>query len=260
MAFEKKTWKARKTEYPNRRMLTLEDGSTELVTVAREEGIISEEGDAFSPENMNGLEDRIEKEFTALGKSVSDGKAKVAGAITAQGVSTAADATFDTMAANITAAGTARYNAGRTQGRKDVTSSPNTYNLYTKAQYDANYSKGVTAADNRANPNSVNYKTGYNAGYAAGQNAVKIIRKEVAKQVTCHTGGGEGSPRIELVTFDMDFPHGVVGLENYWVDGQGQKFGIHGFDISRNRITLHLGNTISWFDATITLRAMIVGY
>ena len=202
----------------------------------------------------------LHSQMGELKKSVSDGKKKVASAITAQGVSTAADATFDTMAANITAAGTARYNAGRTQGRKDVTSSPNTYNLYTKAQYDANYSKGVTAADNRANPNSVNYKTGYNAGYAAGQNAVKIIRKEVAKQVTCHTGGGEGSPRIELVTFDMDFPHGVVGLENYWVDGQGQKFGIHGFDISGNRITLHLGNTISWFDATITLRAMIVGY
>ncbi len=181
MAFEKKTWKARKTEYPNRRMLTLEDGSTELVTVAREEGIISEEGDAFSPENMNGLETRIEKEFTALGKSVSDGKKKVAGAITAQGVSTAADATFDTMAANITAAGTARYNAGRTQGRKDVTSSPNTYNLYTKAQYDANYSKGVTAADNRANPNSVNYKTGYNAGYAAGNAASSLKRKSVSQ-------------------------------------------------------------------------------
>ena len=36
-----------------------------------------------------------------LKKSVSDGKKAVAGAITAKGVSTAADATFGTMAANI---------------------------------------------------------------------------------------------------------------------------------------------------------------
>ena len=33
------------------------------------------------------------------------------------------------------------------------------------------YNAGVTAADNRANVNSVNYKTGYNAGVAAGKNA-----------------------------------------------------------------------------------------
>ncbi len=61
MGFKIKTWKDRKTEYPNRRMLTKEDGTKELVTVSREEGIISEEGDAFSAENMNDLEKRIEE-------------------------------------------------------------------------------------------------------------------------------------------------------------------------------------------------------
>ena len=49
-------------------------------------------------------------------KSVSDGKKSVASAITAQGVSTAADAEFTTMASNITAAGNARYNAGYNNG------------------------------------------------------------------------------------------------------------------------------------------------
>lgn len=293
MAFEKKTWKARKTEYPNRRMLTMEDGSTELVTVAREEGIISEEGDAFSPENMNGLENRIEKEFTALGKSVSDGKAKVASAITAKGVTTAADATFDIIAGNITKIKTgidtsdanatggqilSGYTAyvknskvtgimpnrgawvGATEGYGNVAIPSGYHNGSGYVSGAGAYNKGVNDADARPNTNSVNYKTGYNAGYAAGQGAINVIRKEVTRQVQCHSGGGEGSPRIELVTFDMDFPHRVVGIENYWVNGQGQKFGIHGFDISGNRITLHLGNTISWFDATITLRVMIVGY
>lgn len=60
MKFTKKTWKDRLTEYPNRRLLTRENGSTELVTVSREEGTMSEEGDAFSAANMNGLESRIE--------------------------------------------------------------------------------------------------------------------------------------------------------------------------------------------------------
>lgn len=58
--FEKKTWTDRVTEYPTRRSLTKEDGSTELVTVTRDEGSVSTEGDAFSAENMNDLEARIE--------------------------------------------------------------------------------------------------------------------------------------------------------------------------------------------------------
>ena len=66
MSFTKKTWKDRKTEYPNRRLPTKEDGSTELVTVSREEGTISAEGDAFSAENMNDLEGRISDTFGGL--------------------------------------------------------------------------------------------------------------------------------------------------------------------------------------------------
>ncbi len=60
MGFISRVWKDRKSEYPNRRLLTKENGSTELVTVSREEGIISEEGSAFSAANMNDLEQRIE--------------------------------------------------------------------------------------------------------------------------------------------------------------------------------------------------------
>lgn len=59
MAFKKKTWKDRITEFPTRRTLTKADGSTELVTVARAEGTVSQEGDAFNAANMNDLERRI---------------------------------------------------------------------------------------------------------------------------------------------------------------------------------------------------------
>lgn len=67
MAFVTKVWKDRISEYPTRRILTMTDGSTEFVTVARSEGSISQEGDAFSAENMNDLEQRIEAAMGAFG-------------------------------------------------------------------------------------------------------------------------------------------------------------------------------------------------
>lgn len=72
MGFTKKTWKNRIAEYINRRLITKEDGSTELVTVARDEGTISQEGDAFNAANMNDLEDRIEAEFNEVTQSLQD--------------------------------------------------------------------------------------------------------------------------------------------------------------------------------------------
>ena len=55
------------------------------------------------------------------------------------------------ISAAISAISTNRYNAGRTQGQNDVKGSPNSYGLYTGAQYTANYNAG------------------YNAGVTAGQ-------------------------------------------------------------------------------------------
>lgn len=71
MSFNQKTWTDRIAEYITRRTLTKEDGSTEVVTVARNEGEISQEGDAFSASNMNDLEDRIASEFTQLNEELS---------------------------------------------------------------------------------------------------------------------------------------------------------------------------------------------
>lgn len=71
MGFTKKTWKNRIAEYINRRLITMEDGSTNLVTVARDEGTISQEGDAFNAANMNDLEDRIEAGFEEVSQSLT---------------------------------------------------------------------------------------------------------------------------------------------------------------------------------------------
>lgn len=55
----------------------------------------------------------VDGEMSSLKKSVSDGKKKVADAITEQGVSTAADATFDTFATNIREIGTNQFESGK---------------------------------------------------------------------------------------------------------------------------------------------------
>lgn len=72
MAFIKKIWKDRISEYPTRRQLTKENGDVELVTVARSEGTISQEGDAFSAENLNGLEGRIADGFEEVNSNLND--------------------------------------------------------------------------------------------------------------------------------------------------------------------------------------------
>lgn len=74
MAFSKKTWLDRIAEYPTRRRLKKSDGTDEIVSVSREEGAISQEGDAFSAANMNDLEDRVASEFDALNLKMDEVK------------------------------------------------------------------------------------------------------------------------------------------------------------------------------------------
>lgn len=66
MAFQKKTWKDRLVEFAGRRKLTRVSGSIDsqiIVDVTREEGTVSQVGDAFAGANMNDLENRIEEGF-----------------------------------------------------------------------------------------------------------------------------------------------------------------------------------------------------
>jgi len=57
MIFNQKTWKNREVEFPGRRSLT--PAGENVYDVARDEGLILEEGDAFDAANMNDLEKRI---------------------------------------------------------------------------------------------------------------------------------------------------------------------------------------------------------
>lgn len=66
MAFKVVTIADRISQYPDRRRLTKEDGSSELVTVAAEEGTVSAEGTEWGAAYANDLETRIDAETHLL--------------------------------------------------------------------------------------------------------------------------------------------------------------------------------------------------
>ena len=73
MAFNKKTWTDRESQYPRRRLLTpVEEGDAVLYTVSRAEGTVTHEGDPFNAETMNNLETRIEAETNLLEQAMAN--------------------------------------------------------------------------------------------------------------------------------------------------------------------------------------------
>ena len=73
MAYNKKTWKDRLVQYPNRRKLTdTTTGTEQTVTVQRVEGTVSQAGDGFTAANMNDMETRIDNEFTAVYNTIDN--------------------------------------------------------------------------------------------------------------------------------------------------------------------------------------------
>lgn len=249
MGFTKKTWKNRIAEYINRRLITMEDGSTNLVTVARDEGTISQEGDAFNAVNMNDLEDRIEAGFEDVSQSLTnikktylrlvlpnvaaDAKAvcdyinknylmgqitpmysiefdvvasnadwfsgvlstdsnvdsnarTVWGIVQRRSISADNSTLYKYFGSGAGGAGTVspfkRYEDGRTQGRNDVIGSPNSYGLYTKAQYDAN----------KVTYKSGNYNTGLNGGTWRSTSFNTGFSTIIALQINCWNDEGNG--------------------------------------------------------------------
>lgn len=87
--FAKKEWKNRLAEFAGRRTLTdVATGASQVVDVARSEGTISQEGDAFSAANMNEFEQRILEGFTQaenanteLNKNFQDGVNTIVSAV-----------------------------------------------------------------------------------------------------------------------------------------------------------------------------------
>ena len=82
-----KEWKDRITEFPTRRQLAVvsETGSGMTVDVTRAEGLVSQEGDAYSAANMNGMEQRVKAAFDNVDTDVAGANSAVSGLTTRVG-------------------------------------------------------------------------------------------------------------------------------------------------------------------------------
>lgn len=64
MSFNKFTWVDRSSEYPSRRTITdTSTGVSQVATIVRNEGTVTEQGTPFNATNMNSLENRIDAMF-----------------------------------------------------------------------------------------------------------------------------------------------------------------------------------------------------
>lgn len=71
MAFVTKEWKDRLVEYAGRRKLkNVATGEEIVYDVSRQEGAVSQAGDAFAAETMNDLEQRISDEFNQVNQNL----------------------------------------------------------------------------------------------------------------------------------------------------------------------------------------------
>lgn len=68
MSFTTRNWQDRVSQYPNRRVITnVEDSSdSKVVTVTRDEGTITQQGDPLNADALNNLESRISQMNTSL--------------------------------------------------------------------------------------------------------------------------------------------------------------------------------------------------
>lgn len=96
--------------------------------------------------------------------------------------------------------------------------------LDSRPSYNNGYNAGVTAADNRANANSVNYKAGYNAGVAAGR-TLKSKTYTIESETSSNTvydmdGGSHVGWRIAVPAITEI--HRIVGA--HWKDSGGNQY------------------------------------
>lgn len=68
MSFSPRNWQDRVSQYPNRRVITNVENSsdTKVVTVVRDEGTITQTGDPLNADALNNLESRISQMNTSL--------------------------------------------------------------------------------------------------------------------------------------------------------------------------------------------------
>ncbi len=181
-------------------------------------------------------------EGDALKKSVSDGKTTVAKVITEQGIVTAADASFATIAQNIQAAGTSRYNAGYSAGN------------IADYQAGANDSKKGTATANQVlSGYTFTNTTGINLAGAMANQGAKAATLNCGESYTIPAGYHNGSGKITANTLTFQTSATATApqlLSGYTAWANGNK--ITGTMINR-------GN-LNWNPTTAGSKTIAAGY
>lgn len=74
MAYSKRVWYDRDSEYPNRRTLTNVNDATDVKTydISRAEGNVTTDGTPLTSANMNDLETRISSAFTEVAENMAE--------------------------------------------------------------------------------------------------------------------------------------------------------------------------------------------
>lgn len=106
MAYNKKTWTNRTSEYPNRYRMTSANGNIADVAIVPNEGNVTAEGDKFSADTMNNLETRIKNGFDSADSSISTLNTTLRGLISneqtrAVGVETLIQGDVDALESNL---------------------------------------------------------------------------------------------------------------------------------------------------------------
>lgn len=167
MAFNKKTWKDRVSEQPQRRLLTPTDGGEAMtVDVTRQEGIVIQEGDAFSAANMNDLETRIKNTF--------DNDESTLAAVNTKANTNASN--ISTLQTNLTSVSN-RVTTNANNIAANKTTETNHYNaLATRA---ANLEDELTANSKRIYMDYKNGKYGYNTSANRGADTFVPFKQDI---------------------------------------------------------------------------------
>ena len=118
------------------------------------------------------------------------------------------------------------------------------------------YSKGVTDADNRANANSVNYKTGYNAGYNEGKYGKYNLASETKRGTyTLNTANNWGS---DSITFN--FSGNVAGVRSFSQTAASAYCYLVSISISGSTVTLTFAHAHGINSSTNTVELTVWYY
>ena len=189
--------------------------------------------------------DVLSTDVDILKKSVSDGKRSVANAITGQGVNTAADATFGTMANNIGTVGTNKYNAGYASG-VNSTKKGTAVAANVLAGVTFTSANGVNLTGTLVNRGQYQYANGVGNGFSVPEDAEsEYIALNKIPEGAYFANGANWAPEVRIRRKVLE---DFIGWDQHYEDGYnaGYSAGSSGSRL----VDLPIGVTIQFRDGS----------